>query len=78
MKIKPLMEKLFPICRSITGEGFKKSLEIISGELECKILKFPSGQQCYEWIVPDEWNIKDAYIKNKDGKRIVDFQECSL
>jgi len=72
------MEELFPICRSITGDGFKKSLDILSRELPLNILEYPSGKECYEWTVPDEWNIQDAYIKDESGNRVVDFKKHSL
>ncbi len=78
LKMMPLMRELFPICRSITGEGFRKSLKILAREIDLNILEYPSGQQCFEWTVPDEWNIHDAYIKDARGNRIVDFRRSSL
>ena len=77
MMIKWIQE-LFPICRSITGEGIKKTLsyfEKINPEL--KRIKFKSGLKVFDWIVPPEWNIKDAFII-KDGKKIIDFKKNNL
>ena len=70
-----LMSKLFPICRSITGNGVRKSLSLISEHVPLKICEVPSGTKIYDWIVPDEWNISDAYIKNLAGDKIIDFKE---
>ncbi|MDA7689405.1 DUF4910 domain-containing protein [Candidatus Pelagibacter sp.] len=72
------IKDLFPICRSITGDGIKKTLlyfEKINPEL--KRIKFKSGLKVFDWVVPLEWNIKDAFII-KAGKKIVDFKENNL
>ena len=64
MRIEKEMERyfdrLFPICRSITGEGFQESLDIISEIIPLEKIDFSSGTECYDWTVPDEWNIRDA------------------
>jgi aminopeptidase-like protein len=73
-----LITKLYPICRSITGAGFRETLNIIKGYIPLKIHEVPSGTEVYDWTVPKEWNIKDAYIKNSQGKRIVDFNNSNL
>ena len=72
-----LMKKLFPICRSITGSGVRETLKIIQEFIPLKINEVPTGTQAFDWVVPREWNIKDAYIKTQKGK-IVDFKECNL
>ena len=72
------IKDLFPICRSITGDGIRKTLsyfEKINPEL--KRIKFKSGLKVFDWVVPPEWNIKDAYII-KNGKKIVDFKKNNL
>lgn len=70
---------LFPICRSITGNGFRETMRYIKNILpELKIYEVPSGTKAFDWTVPDEWNIKEAYIEDKDAKRIIDFQEHNL
>ena len=70
---------LFPICRSITGPGAKKTLKIIQNQFkELKIKKDKSGKRVYDWRIPPEWIIKDAYIKDKNNKKIVDFKLNNL
>lgn len=76
-----LCEKLFPICRSITGDGFRKSLSIIKNDVQLDDLNFfevATGTQCFDWEVPKEWNIKDAYILTPDGNKICDFKVSNL
>ena len=73
-----LMERLFPICRSITGDGNRKTLKILKEYIPIKICEEPSGKKVFDWTIPQEWNIKDAYIKNSNGVRIVDFQKNNL
>ncbi|MCP5064604.1 MAG: DUF4910 domain-containing protein [Ignavibacteriae bacterium] len=77
-EIYSLVEELFPICRSITGDGVKQTLEIISQRIPLKTFNISSGTKVFDWTVPKEWNIKDAYIKNSKGERIVDFKKSNL
>ncbi len=72
-----LFDRLFPICRSITGEGYRKSLKILSNFINFKVLKFPTGSKVFDWTVPPEWNIYDAYIL-KDKKKVLDFKDNNL
>jgi aminopeptidase-like protein len=69
---------LYPICRSITGQGIRETLRLISERIPLKIAEVPTGTQVFDWTVPKEWNIKDAYIKDAQGNRVVDFQKHSL
>ncbi len=72
------MQKLFPICRSITGNDVRKTLNIIQKIIPITQKEIPSGTKVFDWTVPDEWNIKDAYIKDKKGNKIIDFKKSNL
>ncbi len=70
---------LFPICRSLTGNGVKKTLRIIKKEFpKLKIYKVKSGKKVFDWQVPKEWNVTDAYILDKNNNKIVDFKKNNL
>jgi aminopeptidase-like protein len=73
-----LMADLYPICRSITGDGMRQTLNRIRLEIPLELFEVPSGTQVLDWTVPREWNIRDAYIKNAEGERIVDFRDSNL
>ena len=71
--------KLFPITRSLTGDGVKKTLNIIQKELpKLKIKKFKSGTKVFDWNIPEEWNVTDAYVIDKYNNRIIDFKKNNL
>jgi aminopeptidase-like protein len=71
------MRELFPICRSITGDGVRETLAAVGHRIPLELHEVPSGTEVLDWTVPDEWNISDAYIA-KDGHRVVDFRESNL
>jgi aminopeptidase-like protein len=73
-----MMSELFPICRSITGQGVRDTLRLIQSRIPVTIDEVPSGTKVFDWTVPSEWNIQDAYIKNLQGARIVDFRKSNL
>lgn len=74
-----LCRELFPICRSITGDGFRASLAILCRFVpELTVHEIPSGTTCFDWQVPLEWNIRDAYVIAPDGTKICDFQSSNL
>lgn len=70
--------ELFPICRSITGSGIRETLRLIGERIPLQTFDVPTGTQVFDWTVPKEWNIRDAYIKDSTGARIVDFQKHNL
>ena len=74
-----LAEKLFPIHRSITGHGVRQTHDVLRDvipELESK--EIPSGSQCFDWTIPDEWNVEEAYIADMTGRRVIDFADNNL
>ena len=78
-KVFILFRKLLPVYRTLAGPGNLKALNLIkSFSYKLKILKFASGKKVFDWVIPNEWIIKDAYIKDIRGKKIVDFNQNNL
>jgi aminopeptidase-like protein len=73
-----LITLLYPICRSITGNGVRQSFEIIKKFIPLTVYEVPSGKKVFDWTVPKEWNIRDGYIKNARGEKIIDFKNSNL
>jgi aminopeptidase-like protein len=73
-----LIKELYPICRSITGDGVRQTLDLIGQRVPLEIHEVPSGTQVFDWTVPREWNIEEAFIEDADGNRLVDFANHTL
>jgi aminopeptidase-like protein len=73
-----LVADLYPICRSITGDGVRHTLQSLQQYIPLEIQEVPTGTQVFDWTVPKEWNVRDAYIKNDCGEKVVDFQVSNL
>ncbi|GAA4539953.1 DUF4910 domain-containing protein [Amycolatopsis samaneae] len=73
-----LVERLYPICRSITGDGVRRTLDVIGEHLALERHEVPTGTPVLDWTIPREWNIRDAYVADGTGRRVVDFAEHNL
>lgn len=77
-QLHAFVKNLFPICRSITGNGLRETLRRIAERIPLTIHEVPTGTAAFDWTVPREWNIRDAYVKNSHGERVIDFQRSNL
>ena len=73
-----LATELYPVCRSITGDGVRTTLARIAREIPLVMHEVPSGTRVFDWTIPDEWNVRDAWIKDSSGRKVVDFNEHNL
>jgi len=76
--MRHLLSELFPICRSITGDGLRQSLRLLQAVIPLTLYEVPSATPVFDWTVPDEWNVRDAYVKNNRGEKVIDFQASNL
>ena len=76
--IEDYFDRLWPICRSITGNGLRQSYKILQELIPLELEEIPSGTKCFDWTVPKEWNIKEAYIITPGGDKICDLAVCNL
>jgi len=77
-KMYELIKELYPICRSITGDGVRQTLERISRIVPLEVHEVPTGTQVFDWTVPREWNIEEAYIEDANGERLIDLRNHTL
>lgn len=79
-----LAAELYPICRSITGKGVRETLKLINDKIRIatnqslNIVEVPTGTKVFDWTVPKEWEINEAYIENERGEKLIDFKENNL
>ena len=73
-----LIARLYPICRSITGDGVRETLRILGEQIPVEVREVPTGTHVFDWTVPREWNIRDAWIKDSTGQKLIDFRELNL
>jgi aminopeptidase-like protein len=73
-----LVAELYPICRSITGEGLRETLRRLQRHVPVSLVEVPTGTEVFDWTIPREWNIRAAFVKNADGERVIDFENSNL
>lgn len=77
-RMHALLRELFPICRSITGEGVRRTLAVLAEHVPLVVHEVPSGTRAFDWVVPPEWTIRDAYVADLQGNRLIDFRRHNL
>src|SRR5229473_8310120 len=70
--------EIYPICRSITGNGVRDTLRAIGEHIKLEVHEVPTGTAVFDWVIPREWNIRDAYIRNERGEKVLDFAQSNL
>jgi aminopeptidase-like protein len=78
MEIMEIYEKLFPLNRAVSGDGLRKTLEVIGDQIPLIITEHPSNEQCFDWQIPLEWNISDACVMDKQGRKLIDLGDSNL
>src|SRR5215216_8129497 len=73
-----LIEELYPIRRSLTGDGVRETIRRVARRVPFETREVATGTTVYDWVVPNEWNLRDAWIADLDGNRIVDVKESPL
>ena len=74
----PLMEAMYPLCRSITGNGVRSTFDLVEKHIPLERSEVPTGTKVFDWEIPNEWNIRDAYVADPQGRRVIDFREHNL
>jgi aminopeptidase-like protein len=77
-ELHALVAELYPICRSITGDGLRETLRRLQRFVPLTMHEVATGTRVFDWTVPPEWNIQDAFVKNSRGERVIDFQKSNL
>ena len=77
-EIFAFVAEIYPICRSITGRGVRETLRAISAHIKLEVHEVPTGTAVFDWVIPREWNIRDAYIRNERGEKVLDFAQSNL
>jgi aminopeptidase-like protein len=77
-ELHEFIAELFPLCRSVTGDGLRETLRRISARVPLELHEVPTGTQVFDWTIPREWNIRDAYVKDAQGRRVLDFKSSNL
>lgn len=77
-EMESYFDRLWPICRSISGNGLRSSFHILQELMPLELIEYPTGMEVFDWTIPNEWNITDAYIITPEGEKICDFKKCNL
>jgi aminopeptidase-like protein len=77
-EIYALAAKIYPICRSITGNGVRDTLGLLAAHIDLEVHEVPTGTAVFDWTIPREWNIRDAYVKDRHDQKVVDFNKSNL
>lgn len=77
-ELHDLIARLYPICRSISGDGVRQSFELLRPFVDLEVTEVATGTAVFDWTVPREWNIREAWIADSSGRRVVDFADCNL
>ena len=77
-ELHALVSRLFPICRSITGEGVRQTIAVLSDFIDIRVTQIPSGTQVFDWTVPQEWSVREAHVRLPTGEVVVDFARSNL
>ncbi len=77
-EIHAFVREAYPICRSITGDGVRRTLELVKCHAPIEVREVASGTEVFDWTVPPEWNVRDAWVKDARGERVIDFRRHNL
>src|SRR5215217_1828938 len=78
VEIHDLIAELYPIFRSLTGEGVRETLVRVARHVPFQIVEVPTGTRVYDWVIPKEWSVREAWVADSKGRRIVDVAESPL